>query len=310
MRATARLIQICTLATVMVAATVLPGGAAGAEPPQLNPNARASVVDQDTVKFTAAVGKSDHLVITSDSSMVMFDGGYPITPGAGCVNPAGDATVAICHPADVAAVLVYVADGNDTVVIHTDIHVTAVEVHGGSGNDLLYNDPYKSYLTVRLFGEAGDDNLVDNWWGEHHAQLYGGDGNDHLSCSQTANNWGSELYGGSGADIFAGKCMIDYSDRTTHVNVSIDGIANDGAPGEGDNVQTSVLGLFGGSGNDVFSSTVKTLLIGNDGADWLFGSDFNDTLWADDGAGVDIVFGGYGHDVCSVDAGDSVSFCE
>ncbi|WP_405097923.1 hypothetical protein [Micromonospora sp. NBC_01412] len=309
MRATARLTQISTLALLMVAATMLPGGAAGAVP-TINPNARAAVVDQDTAKFTAAVGKTDYLVITNNSTMVMFDVNYPITPGPGCVNAAGDPTIAICYPTDVAAVLAHVGDGNDTVVISTDIHVTDVEVHGGSGNDLLKNQPHKSYLTVKLFGEAGDDYLVDHWWGEHESLLYGGDGDDHLSCPDPVSNGYSAMVGGNGADTFAGKCEVDYSDRTTHVNISVDGIANDGAPGEGDNVLTSVGGVLGGSGDDVLSSTVSALLIGNGGTDWLFGSDFNDTLWAYDGAGGDIVSGGYGNDSCSVDAGDSVSFCE
>ncbi|GHJ47113.1 hypothetical protein Cs7R123_44550 [Catellatospora sp. TT07R-123] len=73
---------------------------------------------------------------------------------------------------------------------------------------------------------------------------------------------------------------------------------------------SSVLGVLGGSGDDVLSTTVAARLVGNGGADWLIGSDFDDGIVAEDGAGGDLVLGGLGYDQCPVDAGDTVSGCE
>ena len=70
------------------------------------------------------------------------------------------------------------------------------------------------------------------------------------------------------------------------MNVSLDGIANDGAAGEGDNVATTVEQVLGGSGGDT--------LTGNGAANTLDGRGGGDTIRG--GAGNDTLIGGTGAD--------------
>ncbi|MBJ7459488.1 MAG: M10 family metallopeptidase C-terminal domain-containing protein [Thermoleophilaceae bacterium] len=77
--------------------------------------------------------------------------------------------------------------------------------------------------------------------------------------------------GGSGADTIDGaKVTASYASRTSGVNLSLDGVANDGAPGETDLLGTSTHGVVGGSGNDT-----------------IVGSEANDTI--DGGLGSDTI---------------------
>lgn len=79
---------------------------------------------------------------------------------------------------------------------------------------------------------------------------------------------------------------IDYGAATYPVSISVDGIANDGAPGEGD----QVLGA-----DEVIGGTADDVLIGAPGAhaDVLSGS-----------AGNDLILGGAGNDTLTGDSGD------
>src|SRR3712207_1081622 len=66
------------------------------------------------------------------------------------------------------------------------------------------------------------------------AYVHGGAGRDHLQAAG-----GSALDGGDGADVLEGvRAQADYAARTLGVRVTLDGRADDGAPGEGDNVTT------------------------------------------------------------------------
>ena len=98
-----------------------------------------------------------------------------------------------------------------------------------------------------------------------------------------------------GADIDT----ADY-DGAVNLNVSLDGVANDGAAGENDNVDTE--NVTGATGNDILTgdANVNRLKgdLGNDtidgggGADTLNGDGDNDVLVG--GAGGDILSGGLG----------------
>jgi hypothetical protein len=85
--------------------------------------------------------------------------------------------------------------------------------------------------------------------------------------------------------------MEDYAERTKPVSVTLDGVANDGAPGENDTV-THVENIFGGSAADT--------LVGNGQDNFLNGAEGNDTLRAQGGS--DTLLGSEGADV--VDGGD------
>lgn len=70
------------------------------------------------------------------------------------------------------------------------------------------------------------------------------------------------------------------------MNVSLDGVANDGEPGEGDNNAADVEQIIGGRGNDT--------LRGNDLANTLRGDGGNNSLIG--GLGDDLLVGGTDND--------------
>src|SRR5204862_2764067 len=82
--------------------------------------------------------------------------------------------------------------------------------------------------------------------------LVGGPGNDTLNG--LAGN--DTLDGGLGSDFLvggSGNDTADYSQRTENVTLNADGVANDGALGENDNIQGDVETLVGGAGDDAIT---------------------------------------------------------
>jgi Ca2+-binding RTX toxin-like protein len=117
-------------------------------------------------------------------------------------------------------------------------------------------------------GTAGDDVIFT---GDGNDTIHGLGGNDTL-CG---GNGADILDGGAGADYMSGGAGTDtatYSTQTASVTASIDGVANDGTAGEGDNVQTDVENLNGGTGADTLTgSAADNSLKGGNGADVLNG---------------------------------------
>lgn len=172
------------------------------------------------------------------------------------------------------------AQGPEPVpIVGTD----APEVLSGTpGNDSLY-------------GRAGDDVLL------------GGAGED-------------ELDGGLGADALSGGADRDaVSYEGAPVDVTLDGVANDGIPGEGDNVLPDTEDVYGTEGPDKLTGNGldNTLdgnggndqIVGGPGADGLFGGEGDDNINSRDGS-PDSVECGPGTDVAIVDSRDSVNECE
>ena len=107
-----------------------------------------------------------------------------------------------------------------------------------------------------------------------------GPGNDAMTGGAAADTFIS----GAGSDSFhggAGQDIVDYSSRGAPVNASLDGVANDGESGEGDNVGIDVNVVIGGSAGDTIS--------GSSGSDDLYGGPGNDSLRG--GSGNDRLFG-------------------
>ena len=112
----------------------------------------------------------------------------------------------------------------DDVFFDTENAVT------GSGNDLLSADYSNNQSDNEFTGGAGNDSME------------GGAGNDTIHEGAAA----------SGADSMegdAGSDTVDYSGRSNAVNVSLDGVSNDGEAGEGDNTGAEVTN-FGPAGCD------------------------------------------------------------
>jgi hypothetical protein len=149
------------------------------------------------------------------------------------------------------------------------------------------------------------------------ASLAGGPGADDLRADQGL------LIGGLGPDRLDGGpatsvTAADYRDHSSAVSVTLDGVANDGSAGEGDNVVGGISTLIGGSGDDelslvggpvganAFGGMGDDHIVGGGGADGLRGELGDDRIDAgagddtlDGGGGADILRGGRGTDLVS-----------
>jgi Ca2+-binding RTX toxin-like protein len=209
-------------------------------------------------------------------------------------------------------------DGNDI----TATGVEKADINGGKGDDTvsavgnpaipaisapLTLDPGNLILeggnqNDTLRGGAGNDTLLG---GTQDDDLNGGGGNDSLDGG--ADN--DSLDGGVGADNMVGNTGTDfatYADQAGAVNVSLDGVANDGGVPDafGDNVQPDVENVKGGSGADnIVGSVLDNELTGNAGNDTVDGGAGNDKISGSAGddrllgnVGNDKIFGGDGRD--------------
>ncbi len=224
--------------------------------------------------ITAVPGKVNNITVAlAGGNLVVSDTGDTLTPSGGCV--AGPGTRVSCPAAGIFEISVSGGDQNDTITKTANLRGT---LSGGDGNDTLNGNVGSNYLS----GGAGNDTLN------------GGSGGDLLD-------------GGPGADVFrggAGSDSADYRQYSARITVDIDGVADDGAAGEADNVLTDVEGIDGGSGNDVLTgSAAPDSLYGSAGDDSLNGLGGNDALTG--GAGNDRLTGGAGRDTAFAGAGSS-----
>lgn len=162
-----------------------------------------------------------------------------------------------------------------------------LDADGRGGNDAMAG----ALRDDRLGGGFGDDTLFG---GGGNDTLLGGPGDDRLNGES-----GDDLLdGGSGGDLLqgaSGQDTLTYESRTEGIRAIQDALPNDGETGEGDNVDSSVEIIVGGSGNDVMGvSGGDHRLIGNDGSDQLTGGSGGDRL--EGGAGPDALGGGLGVD--------------
>jgi CSLREA domain-containing protein len=182
-----------------------------------------------------------------------------------------------------------------------DVEGDVERLRGGSGDDLLIGSPSRNRLisgtgSDTLHGLAGADTLVadDATPSPLEADaLDGGADGDVLDGGTAAAP--DVLSGGGGTDL------ADYSTRTADLKLSIGDGANDGAPGENDNIHEDVERLRAGSGDDELTgSDGKNRLMAGVGQDAVSGMGGADTLVADDaspGPGeTDSLDGGAGND--------------
>jgi hypothetical protein len=191
--------------------------------------------------------------------------------------------------------------------------VTSVTVDAGDGNDTV-SAAGLSTIPVALGGGAGSDTLTG---GAAADDVQGDDGNDVLNGGDGDDNLG----GDTGADVYNGGDGIDtatYGSRTTP-SYSLDGAANDGAPGEGDNIEpdvenvralaaaTDTIAITGSSAaNRLIVTQGKATIVGGGGSDELEGGPQDDSIDARDGT-QDVVICGGGADTALVDTVDVVS---
>ena len=146
----------------------------------------------------------------------------------------------------------------------------------------------------RLMGEGGDD------------VLFGGGGNDTLE----GDGGNDMLIGQGGADAISGGAnwdTVDYAEKATGISLTLDGQANDGTAGEGDNVSAAdIEELRATAWDDFVSAAGRTagvrvytfegndVILGSEAADLIDGGAGNDTLQGRGGA--DDLWGGAGWD--------------
>ena len=204
-------------------------------------NVVANQID-GTLTVTAAPGETNAIAVDRPGQFVVSDTGDTVTARTGCTQL--DPHKVSCVVGRIDTISVLSSDLNDRILYNAA--GAAGSLRGGAGNDL-----------IRLGGAAPS------------SDLNGGAGDDSLWGAA-----GNDLFdGGEGADVFTGGTGIDavsYRARTTPVIADIDGVADDGAPNERDNIRTDIENLYGGSANDV--------LIGSDAPNRLFGDEGNDTL--------------------------------
>ena len=144
-------------------------------------------------------------------------------------------------------------------------------INGGDGQDLVDFSSRSQGVVVSLAGPAinndGHGGDQDNVNPGDVEQVRGSSHNDVLNGNALAN----VLVGGSGADLLeggGGNDTASYADQGAPVSVTLNAGADDGAPGEGDAVNTE----------NVRGTTGPDVLIGDDGPNALFGGDGDDTL--------------------------------
>jgi myo-inositol-hexaphosphate 3-phosphohydrolase len=165
--------------------------------------------------------------------------------------------------------------------------------------------------SFRVAAAAGNDTVTaagGNGTGTALAapvSMEGGAGTDTLTGGLAAD----ALIGGDGTDtvLYTGLASV---------TITLDGLANDGAVGEGDNVGTDVERVTTGNGNDSITGNAAANLLkaaggadvlnGGLGKDTLEGGGGNDQLGARDGV-ADTVRCGAGVDTVTADTVDSVS---
>ena len=162
---------------------------------------------------------------------------------------------------------------------------------------------------VDVFLGDGNDRLAHDGYGA----VDGGEGDDDIRVT----NGIFDLIGGPGADRLdatgANEAYVSYFGHTADVSVRVNGLPDDGAAGEGDNVMGAIVSIGGGGGNDhleagpvtrsLFGGDGDDTLVGNSernyldggaGADQLLAGDGTDSLWG--GEGADVLSGGGGLD--------------
>ena len=242
-----------------------------------------------TLTYEAAPGEANRVtILRTPSGFRIFDLGAPVAVGVGCDSIGPNA--AECAARAIRRVVVSAGDGDDVVTTAVTIET---QVMGGPGNDRLEGGEWEDELA----GGDGDDVLLG---GENGDLLDGGPGADRM------------LGGGESPDEFGFDAVV-YDGRTQPVRLSLDGVANDGEVGEGDDIGADVEILVGGSGDDVLRGNDGALngFVGGAGDDVVIGEGGDiDVMFGEGGAdvllggpGTDAIFGGVGNDAISGGAG-------
>lgn len=271
-------------------------------------NAAVTVSSDGQTITVSGTDAPETIDLTYYDGAVSFGG--PVTAGAGCT---GDGQVSC--PATPGGVDVAMGGGDDMVHSYMADAPSQPYVRAdlGAGNDFM--EGYGSEVVQggpgndKLSGLTGDDALDggdgnDTLQGDAGADvLHGGNGDDTLASDPMEHDAPDVIDGGPGRDSITDWMRGDPATEQL-VTVTQDGVADDGFPGEGDNVTNmelvesyGSLRYVGTDGDDIASASEvgnRAELTGKGGNDQLKGSDSDDAI--DGGPGADTLTGGYGND--------------
>jgi Ca2+-binding RTX toxin-like protein len=151
-------------------------------------------------------------------------------------------------------------------------------IHGGDGDDYLYGGGGNDYLygedgSDHLYGEDGDDQLQG---GASDDFLYGGAGGDRMWWEP-----GKDLYDpGDGSTQVGHYDVIDYSQATSKILVTVNGVCDSGTANDHDCLDQGGFGNLVAFIGSNFDDTFK----GSGGREWFIGGGGNDSFWGEGGA--------------------------
>jgi hypothetical protein len=269
--------------------------------------APALAVPQPTASVTAGVLTYSDVTDNPNTVTVSFEAEPPKivftesvagtmgSSGAGCEG--GGSPVLKCTLAGVNQTRILLGPGNDTLVVGAPLtpFFFSLAVEGEAGEDRIDLGGSPAYGTTK--GGTENDHITPSTF---YSDIDPGPGNDLVDGVPVADATAAISAGttADGADTLPGGPgdeFVEYDDRDAGVNVSLDGLANDGAVGEGDNVGAQIDGVQGSDFADtlVGSEAVRSFLSGYDGNDVITG-----------GRQDDVIFGGIGDDIMDGRGGD------
>lgn len=313
-----------TLLAAVLAATVAPAAAASAS--------EVTYPDGETLHLTAAPGEANRVIVGASGeyrdAVRLGDSAAISYPADACVQGDGG----WLHCAAPGGVVIDLGDRDDTMAFDDAPMAGAVTVAGGAGNDTLRGRQAEGGAAIVLDGGAGNDTLEGKLAAE---TLRGGDGNDTLQGRGAADvlegGAGDDvldgdvfepmapdvLDGGPGADTVEGWASPGASSHAP-ITMTLDGAANDGRPGEGDDVRgieritSHVSGIVRTSDADDVVDMWANLDMGSSsistfgGADKVIGGSASESI--DAGAGDDRIEGGFGNDTIVAGPGRDTVF--
>ena len=246
--------------------------------------------DGSRLVYRAGAGERNDLEIRNTGRFYRFsDEGARVRATGACRRLSRH--VAQCPHERALTLTVLLGGGRDRVLVHSLRGDQDGAVHGGDGDDRLRAVRTGRAVMFRLSGDSGDDVLTGGGDGD---KLDGSTGRDRLS----GGGGDDILDGGAGRDTIdggRGRDVLAYPARTSVVRALLDGRANDGLPGERDQVARDVEGAWTGSGPDLLTGSAGiNLLVAGSGNDRLEGNGGSDKL--DGGLGRDSLSGGSGDD--------------
>ncbi|MBJ7331305.1 MAG: hypothetical protein JHC95_15540 [Solirubrobacteraceae bacterium] len=305
------------IAATCVAASTMVAAPASATTASLSPDGRFLEVTEsipgEVNDVRVSVAQSGGVQVLE---LFQFEG---ITPGAGCATVG--AIVRCQDPIE--QVRLRLGAGDDRVETRDTtlaFGIGALDVDLGDGNDLYTAEEEQGIAVVR--GGAGNDDLrggignddLDGGPGDDKVNGFsgldavrGGDGNDEIKADSYSDKgiFADVIDGGAGADTLVDYRFSGEAARAPAINVSLDGAANDGRPGEGDNVvgierlDSGSAGSFtGDDGANEFvapQTGAAGVLRGLGGDDVLISGDAHGDV-VEGGAGADTIEGGFGDD--------------